>query len=99
MGTNLDTTDDSNVVDLPVIDRYKIIRATDIADLTIACNKAMREGWVPLGGPVHCPPGPADLAQYGGVVVPHPYWQAFTRPARKPSTPARRKPKPGGKST
>jgi len=61
---------------LPLL--YKIIRGTDVWDLAEACNKAVYEGWQPLGGPMHSPPGPLDILQAKGN-IPHPYWQAFVR--------------------
>ena len=60
---------------LPLL--YKIIRGTDVRDLAEACNKAVHEGWDPLGGPMYSAPSPLDIAQ--GMTQPHPYWQAFIR--------------------
>ena len=71
-------------VDVPVTPErpvvYKIIRGQDIADLATACDAAMWDGWVPLGGAVYCPPSPQEMAHPH-----HPYWQTFVRkpPARE----------------
>lgn len=70
---------DSEIAERPTI--YKIIAGKDMRDLAIACNTAMYEGWVPLGGPMHSPPGPQDflnVSQKGALA--HPYWQAFWHP-------------------
>jgi len=62
---------------LPLL--YKIIRGMDVRDLAEACNKAVHEGWQPLGGPMYSAPTPMDIANIAGGIQPHPYWQAFIR--------------------
>ena len=54
---------------------YKIIRGTDMRDLAQAVNEAIKNGWIPQGGPAYCPPAVFDDQSK----IPHPLMQALVK--------------------